>query len=110
MSRTLAWLRNLVSPQSTTGTEYASPASLKCKIHINAEELRCGCTKTIEFERSIYHSDSSPQTETARVAVNIPAGIQDGARIHIPGEGDTHLPTETAGDLYAYIFYEEGME
>jgi molecular chaperone DnaJ len=38
-----------------------------------------------------------------RLKVNIPAGIESGKRISIPGQGDAGSGGEPAGDLYVYI-------
>ncbi len=38
-----------------------------------------------------------------RIKVNIPAGIENGKRIHIPGQGDAGKNGGPSGDLYAFI-------
>lgn len=41
------------------------------------------------------------------VKITIPAGVEDGARIQIRGEGESGLRGGTPGDLYVFIFVEE---
>lgn len=42
-----------------------------------------------------------PRTEV--VTVRVPPGVEDGARISIPGRGHAGLPGESAGDLYVRV-------
>ncbi len=42
-------------------------------------------------------------TRSRKIKVSIPAGIEDGKRIGIPGQGDGGLNGGPAGDLYVYI-------
>lgn len=39
----------------------------------------------------------------AEVSVDVPAGIEDGTRIRIPGEGEAETPGGPRGDLYCYV-------
>jgi molecular chaperone DnaJ len=41
------------------------------------------------------------------VVVTIPAGIEDGTRIQVRGEGESGLRGGPAGDLYVFVFVEE---
>ena len=42
-------------------------------------------------------------TEERGLSVNIPAGIEDGTRIRLTGEGETGLRNGPAGDLYIFL-------
>jgi molecular chaperone DnaJ len=42
-------------------------------------------------------------TEERKLSVNIPAGIEDGTRIRLAGEGEAGLRGGTAGDLYIFL-------
>ncbi|MFP4524338.1 MAG: molecular chaperone DnaJ [Candidatus Woesearchaeota archaeon] len=47
------------------------------------------------------------QTDTVTIKVDIPAGVDDGMRLRVPGEGDAGLKGAPAGDLYVFISVEE---
>ncbi|WP_421725334.1 molecular chaperone DnaJ [Bauldia sp.] len=42
-------------------------------------------------------------TEQRKLSVNIPAGIEDGTRIRLAGEGEAGLRGSSAGDLYIFL-------
>jgi molecular chaperone DnaJ len=42
-------------------------------------------------------------TEARKLSVNIPAGIEDGTRIRLAGEGEAGLRGGPAGDLYIFL-------
>ncbi|MEX0853558.1 MAG: molecular chaperone DnaJ [Bauldia sp.] len=42
-------------------------------------------------------------TEERKLSVNIPAGIEDGTRIRLAGEGEAGLRSGPAGDLYIFL-------
>jgi molecular chaperone DnaJ len=42
-------------------------------------------------------------TENRKLSVNIPAGIEDGTRIRLAGEGEAGLHGGPAGDLYIFL-------
>ncbi len=41
--------------------------------------------------------------EDARVHLNIPAGVENGATMHVPGQGSEGLNGGRPGDLYVYL-------
>ncbi|WP_438721735.1 molecular chaperone DnaJ [Bartonella rochalimae] len=51
--------------------------------------LKCHGTRRVEENRSLH--------------VNIPAGIEDGTRIRLSGEGDAGIGGGSAGDLYIFL-------
>ena len=46
---------------------------------------------------------SGRQTEERKLKVEIPAGIEDGTRIRLAGEGEAGMRGGTAGDLYIFL-------
>ncbi|MFN3683289.1 MAG: molecular chaperone DnaJ [Fimbriimonadaceae bacterium] len=46
-------------------------------------------------------------TENARVSVHIPAGIESGSTIHIPGQGSDGVGMGRPGDLYVVVLVED---
>jgi len=46
---------------------------------------------------------SGRQQEEKSLAVNIPAGVEDGTRIRLAGEGEAGLRGAPPGDLYIFI-------
>jgi molecular chaperone DnaJ len=48
-------------------------------------------------------SGSGRTTEERKLSVNIPAGIEDGTRIRLAGEGEAGLRGGPAGDLYIFL-------
>ncbi|MBS0185538.1 MAG: molecular chaperone DnaJ [Proteobacteria bacterium] len=42
-------------------------------------------------------------TKTKKISINIPAGIEEGTRLRIRGEGEAGLRRGTAGDLYVFV-------
>ncbi len=41
--------------------------------------------------------------ESSEVQINVPAGIEDGTRIRIAGEGEVEIPGGPRGDLYCHV-------
>jgi molecular chaperone DnaJ len=48
-------------------------------------------------------SGAGRQTRERTLSVNIPAGVEDGTRIRLAGEGEAGLRGGTAGDLYIFL-------
>ena len=47
---------------------------------------------------------------TKKLKINIPAGVDDGTRLRVSGEGDAGQRSGPAGDLYVYLFVNEDAE
>jgi len=47
---------------------------------------------------------------TKKLKINIPAGVDDGTRLRVSGEGDAGQRSGPAGDLYVYLFVNEDTE
>tara|TARA_B100001248_G_scaffold262718_2_gene261496 strand:- start:42907 stop:43872 length:966 start_codon:yes stop_codon:yes gene_type:complete len=73
-------------------------ADLRYTIHISFEEAALGSSKTISFMRR-----RGQREEPAKLEVQIPAGVKNGQRLKLSGEGDSGLHGGSAGDLYVVV-------
>jgi len=76
----------------------ARGADLKYTLMITLEEAALGTEKTISF---IRHRNN--KEETAKLSVTVPAGVKQGQRLKLAGEGDSALNGGPVGDLYVII-------
>jgi len=58
-------------------------------------------------ERCDTCGGSGQRQESKKLKITIPAGVDNGTRLRVSGEGDTGQKGGTAGDLYVYLFVEE---
>lgn len=70
---------------------------VEAQISVSLEEANAGCKKSI----TLQNHDGSPKT----LQVNIPAGMKDGGRMRLSGQGDAGMAGGPAGDLYLRIQY-----
>jgi molecular chaperone DnaJ len=78
-------------------------SDLKYTLTITLEEAAVGTEKVISFVRQ-----AGSKEENARLAVTVPAGVKEGQRLKLSGEGDK--PTSNAaGDLYVIIDLQEHL-
>jgi molecular chaperone DnaJ len=75
-------------------------ADLRYSLNISLEEAAVGCEKTISFIRQ-----SSGKEDTRKLTVTVPAGVKEGQRLKLSGEGD--VAPGGAGDLYVIIGFQE---
>lgn len=73
-------------------------ADLRYTLNISFEDSALGTEKTISF---IRHRNG--REETARLAVKVPAGVKQGQRLKLNGEGDGAPQAGPSGDLYVII-------
>ena len=73
-------------------------ADLRYTLSISLEEVARGCEKNIQFQR-LRHG----QEETAKLMVSVPAGVKDGQKLKLSGEGDLSRHGGAPGDLYVII-------
>lgn len=75
----------------------ARGSDLRYTLNITFEEAAVGCEKMIGFMRQI-----GPREESAKLSVTVPAGVKEGQRLKLAGEGDK--PAQgAAGDLFVII-------
>lgn len=77
-------------------------SDLRYTLNISFEESAMGTEKVISFVRQQNGKD-----ETAKLAVNVPAGVKEDQRLKLAGEGDTPAGGGAPGDLYVIIKVQE---
>ena len=75
----------------------------EAEISITLEEAYHGSTKSISLQTSNQDPRARTHAQTKTYQVKIPAGISEGARIRLAGQGGTGPGGGTAGDLYLTI-------
>lgn len=73
------------------------------KIQIDLEEAYRGGPKTIELQTPRVTGDGRVATQTRTLKVNIPAGVIEGQRIRLAGQGSAGLGGGRAGDLFLEV-------
>lgn len=76
-------------------------SDLKYTLSITFEEAAVGCEKLINFTRQ-----AGSREEPAKLSVTVPAGVKDGQRLKLNGEGDKPSASPP-GDLYVIIALQE---
>lgn len=76
-------------------------ADLRYTLNVTFEEAATGIEKVISFVRQ-----KSGKEESAKLSVNVPAGVKEGQRLKLSGEGDT-ANGGSSGDLYVIISIQE---
>ncbi|KYG66671.1 molecular chaperone DnaJ [Bdellovibrio bacteriovorus] len=82
--------------------QQAKGTDLRYTLNISFEDSALGCEKVISFMRQ-----RSGKEDSAKLSVNVPAGVKEGQRLKLSGEGDTPAGGGTAGDLYVIINIQE---
>lgn len=80
----------------------ARGADLRYTLNINLEDSAMGTEKVISFVRQKAGRD-----DTAKLSVRVPAGVRQGQRLKLSGEGDSPAQGGTPGDLYVIINIQE---
>ncbi|QDK39536.1 DnaJ C-terminal domain-containing protein [Bdellovibrio sp. NC01] len=81
--------------RQTKGTD------LRYTLNVSFEESALGTEKVISFMRQ-----RGGKEESAKLSVNVPAGVKEGQRLKLAGEGDSGS-SGPAGDLYVIISVQE---
>ena len=76
-------------------------SDLKYSLTITFEEAAVGTEKTISFMRQVGSKE-----ENTRLAVTVPAGVKEGQRLKLAGEGD-RPSSGSGGDLYVVVDLQE---
>jgi DnaJ-class molecular chaperone len=85
--------------------ETASPRDIDKAIEVSLEEVDTGCKRTLTYQTMDAHRSRegiSSVPNTKKVEVTIPAGIQDGKKLRVPGKGAAGANGK-AGDLYVTV-------
>lgn len=86
----------------TRGSSRARGADLRYTLNISFEEAATGTEKMISFIRQ-----RSGKEETARLSITVPAGVKNGQRLKLRGEGDAAANGGAVGDLYVIVNIQE---
>lgn len=82
-------------------TQQSRGSDLRYTLSISLEEAAVGCEKMVSFMRQV-----GPREEAAKLSVTVPAGVKEGQRLKLSGEGDR--PAQgVAGDLFVIIELQE---
>ena len=77
-------------------------ADLRYSLGVTLEEAALGTEKTISFMRQ-----NSGREEARKLNVNVPAGVKEGQRLKLSGEGDLAPAGGSPGDLFVIINLED---
>ncbi len=91
---------NQTQQRSRGGSQSRQPnrgSDLKYTLSITFEEAAVGCEKLVSFSRQV-----GAREETAKLSVSVPAGVKDGQRLKLSGEGDKPS-SGAAGDLFVIV-------
>lgn len=78
-------------------------ADSEASYEITLEEAYRGGTKSITLQEQTRGPDGVPRMETKTLEVKIPAGVREGQRIRLAGQGNPGMNNGPAGDLYLRI-------
>jgi molecular chaperone DnaJ len=78
-------------------TQPVRGSDLRYTLGISFEEAATGTEKVIHFVRQ-----AGAKEDASKLSVTVPAGVKDGQRLKLTGEGD-RLTSGTPGDLYVII-------
>ncbi len=67
----------------------------------------CNGTGEMIVDRCEACGGSGHRQESKKLKISIPAGVDNGTRLRVSGEGDAGQRGGTPGDLYVYLFVEE---
>jgi molecular chaperone DnaJ len=71
-------------------------------LNVSLEDAAIGCEKTVSFIRQ-----RNGREDTAKLAVKVPAGVKQGQRLKLTGEGDGAPTGGIPGDLYVIVNLQE---
>jgi molecular chaperone DnaJ len=77
-------------------------SDLRYSLNLTLEEAALGTEKVISFLRQ-----NRGKEESAKISVKVPAGIKEGQRLKLSGEGDTGPQGGQPGDLFVIVQIED---
>ena len=70
----------------------------------------CNGTGQMIEEKCEVCSGNGQRQETKKLKITIPAGVDNGTRLRVSGEGDAGQRSGPSGDLYVYLFINEDAD
>jgi molecular chaperone DnaJ len=70
----------------------------------------CNGTGQVIEEKCDVCSGNGQRQETKKLKITIPAGVDNGTRLRVSGEGDAGQRSGPSGDLYVYLFINDDPE
>ena len=101
-------------PESNPSTRERRGSDIEGAILVTLEEVMEGAVRPVSLQIT---NSRNGKAETHSFQVRIPAGVTDGKRIRVPGQGESGAGGATAGDLYLRVrhaahpnFHTEGAD
>lgn len=85
-------------PRGGGRRQQAKGTDLRYTLNISFEDSALGCERVISFVRQRDGAE-----DAAKLSVNVPAGVKEGQRLKLAGEGDSGSSGGAPGDLYVII-------
>ena len=72
-------------------------------LELTLEEAYKGGSRSITLQEQVFGPDGRPMVQNKTLSVNIPAGIKDGNKIRLSGQGSPGHGSGQSGDLYLIV-------